>query len=80
MDILINYAVECAGINITIPFIVATLVAVWLIVNEIISILENIIDIGVKIPPFLLPVVKYIKKQTEDKAKILDEVETDENQ
>ena len=80
IDILINYAVECAGINITVPFIVATLVAVWLIVNEIISILENIIDIGVKIPPFLLPVVKYIKKQTEDKAKILDEVETDENQ
>ena len=82
VDILINYAVECAGINITIPFIVATLVAVWLIVNEIISILENIIDIGVKIPPFLLPVVKYIKKQTEDKAKIVsdDEVKTDENQ
>lgn len=80
IDILINYAVECAGINITVPFIVATLVAVWLIVNEIISILENIIDIGVNIPPFLLPVVKYIKKQAEDKAKILDEVETDENQ
>lgn len=82
IDILINYAVECAGINITVPFIVATLVAVWLIVNEIISILENIIDIGVKIPPFLLPVVKYIKKQTEDKAKIVsdDEVKTDENQ
>lgn len=82
IDILINYAVECAGYNLSIPFVVATLVAVWLIVNEIISILENIIDIGVKIPPFLLPVVKYIKKQTEDKAKVIseDEVKSDEDQ
>ena len=82
IDILINYAVECAGINITVPFIVATLVAVWLIVNEILSFLENIIDIGVKFPPFLLPVVKYIKKQTEDKAKVIseDEVKSDEDQ
>ncbi len=77
VDILINYAVECAGFAITIPFIIATVVAVWLVVNEIISILENMIDIGVKMPPFLLPVVRYIKKQVEDKATITDEEDTD---
>lgn len=82
VDILINYAIECAGVNITIPFIVATLVAVWLVANEIISILENMIDIGVSMPPFLLPIVKHIKKQTEEKAKLIecDEVETDEDE
>lgn len=79
VDILINYAVECAGVDISIPFVVSTAVAVWLIVNEIISILENIIDIGVDIPPFLLPIVKYIKKKTEEKANIL-EMEDDENE
>lgn len=68
IDILINYAVQCAGIGLTIPFVVATVVAVWLVVNEIISILENMLDIGVNIPPFLLPIVKYIKKQVEEKA------------
>lgn len=68
IDILINYAVECAGIGLTIPFVVATVVAVWLVVNEIISILENMLDIGVDMPPFLLPIVKYIKKQVEEKA------------
>ena len=68
VDILINYAVECAGVDISIPFVVSTAVAVWLVVNEIISILENMIDIGVTMPPFLLPIVKYIKKQVEDKA------------
>ena len=71
IDILINYAVECAGVRLTIPFIVATVVAVWLVVNEIISILENMIDIGVTMPPFLLPIVKYIKKQVEDKADVV---------
>ena len=65
MDILIQYAVECVGLGLTVPFVVATVVAVWLVVNEIISILENLMDIGVNMPPFLMPVVKYIKKQVE---------------
>lgn len=77
IDILINYAVETAGIALTLPFIVATVVAVWLVVNEIISILENMIDIGVDIPPFLMPIVKYIKKKTEERAEILEKEDAD---
>lgn len=73
IDILINYAIECAGVQMTFPFIVATVVAVWLVVNEIISILENMIDIGVDMPPFLMPIVKYIKKQTEATAEIIEQ-------
>lgn len=72
MDILIQYAVECVGLGLTVPFVVATVVAVWLVVNEIISILENLIDIGVNMPPFLMPIVKYIKKQVEDKARLAE--------
>lgn len=75
LDILINYAIESAGVSLHLPFIVATVVAVWLVVNEIISILENMIDIGVDMPPFLLPVVKYIKKQVEEKAAVVGEEE-----
>lgn len=75
IDILINYAIECAGIEFTLPFVVATIVAVWLVVNEIISILENMLDIGVHMPPFLLPIVKYIRKQVEDKAKVAEKEE-----
>ena len=51
VDAMLNYAVEYIGWGIALPFIVATVVAVWLLVNEIISILENILDIGVTIPP-----------------------------
>lgn len=68
IDVLLNYTAECAGLNVNLPFIVAIVVAVWLVVNEIISILENMLDIGVRMPPFLMPIVKYIKKQVEDKA------------
>jgi hypothetical protein len=47
---------------------VASLVAVWLICNEIISILENINDIGVAMPPFLLKLAGSLKSQVEGKA------------
>lgn len=77
VDALLNYGAEYIGLGITIPFIVATVVAVWLIVNEIISILENIVDIGVEMPPFLLPLVKNIKNQVEEKAGRTEESETE---
>lgn len=69
MDVLINYASEYVGLSIKLPFVVATVVAVWLICNEIISILENLLDIGVDMPPFLMPLAQMIKGQVEDKAK-----------
>ena len=70
IDTLINHAFECVGMEFSIPFVVATVVAVWLVVNEIISILENMIDIGVTLPPFVLPIAKYIKAQVEEKAAV----------
>lgn len=39
------------------------------ICNEIISILENIKDIGAPVPPFLLPLLKNLKSQVEEVAK-----------
>lgn len=68
LDVLINYAVQSAGIEFKIKFLVAIIVAIWLVINEVISILENMIDIGIQMPPFLMPLVKYIKQQVEDAA------------
>jgi toxin secretion/phage lysis holin len=73
IDWLIIYAGTYIGITIPVTFIIACIVAIWLICNEIISILENMVDIGVKIPPFLLPLVKNIKKQVEDKTAVKEE-------
>lgn len=50
----------------------ACVVAIWLICNEIISILENINDIGVTLPPFLQPIVSNLKSQVEKKAAVED--------
>lgn len=82
VDILINYTIHTAGIELTIPFVVATVTAVWLVVNEIISILENMIDIGVDMPPFMLPIVRYIKKRVEHATQIepKESEETDNDQ
>lgn len=70
MDMLINYTVQYVGLAISLPYIIATVVAVWLICNEIISILENLIDMDVDIPPFLMPLAQMIKGQVEDKTKL----------
>ena len=70
MDMLVNYTVQYIGLTIALPYVVATIVAVWLICNEIISILENLIDMDVDIPPFLMPMARMIKGQVEDKTKI----------
>ncbi len=65
VDELTKYATQTVGITVPFTFLIACVVAVWLICNELISILENIKDIGVNIPKFLLPLVKNIKSQTE---------------
>ena len=53
-----------------VTFLVACVVAMWLICNEIISILENIQDMGVNIPAFMQPLVKHIRSQVEDQVKV----------
>lgn len=81
IDVLIQYTVSTIRADVNVPFIVATIVAVWLVVNEIISILENMIDIGVNMPPFLMPLVKRIKGQIEEKAdKAINDKEGEHNE
>ena len=70
IDQLLLYASQTAGITLPFAFLVACIVAIWIICNEIISILENIKDMGVAIPGFLLPIVEHVKSQVEDKADI----------
>lgn len=66
MDILAAYAAEQAGISMPFGFAAASLAAVWLICNELLSVLENIAQIGVQLPPFLEKMVSYLKTQTEN--------------
>lgn len=43
--------------------IFAITIACWLCFNEVISILENMEDSGAAIPPFLMPLLKKLRKQ-----------------
>ena len=70
VDQLLSYSAGVIGITLPFTFLVACVVAIWLNCNEIISILENINDIGVTLPPFLQPIVKNLKSQVEQKTAI----------
>lgn len=72
VDGLLKHACTVAGIDIHLDFLVACIVCIWIICNELLSILENISDIGVPLPPFLMPIIEMIKKQTEEKASVYE--------
>lgn len=67
LDLLIEYVMVNMSIPFALPNIVACFVAVWLVLNELISITENIDVIGVHVP-FLSPIMHLIKDKVEDAA------------
>lgn len=67
MDSLLTYASETIGYELPFHYLIACVVAIWIICNELISILENITDAGVPTPPFLQPLIENLKNQTESK-------------
>ena len=70
IDEMLLYASVTIGWQSPVTFLIACVVALWLICNEIISILENIQDMGVNIPSFLKPLVKHIRSQVEEQTNI----------
>ena len=74
VGVLLDKLLIYLGISLPLTFPIACIVALWLCANEIISILENISDIlGEDMPSFLLPLVRNIKKQVQDKIDIKEE-------
>lgn len=65
VDWLLLYCGASLGFEIHLPMLAASLVAVWLIINEVISILENVGDIGVPLPGFLTKIVQGLKSKIE---------------
>lgn len=77
LDVLLMYATDFVSLEMPFKFYIASVCALWLLCNELISILENLKDMGTKIPPFLKPLIDKIKSQTEEK--LLDETGADKN-
>ncbi|MBQ6404229.1 MAG: phage holin family protein [Oscillospiraceae bacterium] len=68
VDFVIQIAAEQTSLDLSGCYFCALLVIVWLILNECISILENIDKIGVPVPDFLMSLVKRLKSNTEQKG------------
>lgn len=78
IDALILYLAGNVGIAYNLTFVFGSLVAVWLAINEIISILENLVDMdmGKHIPSWLMPLVQNLHSKVDKKVK---EVSNEQN-
>jgi toxin secretion/phage lysis holin len=67
VDYLIGAGLATAGIEFS-SYYFGLIVAVWLIINELISILENLSELGTPIPKFLVNIVRRLKNTVENKT------------
>lgn len=78
LDVIIEYATENAGVKLPGKLIIGCFVCIWIICNEMLSILENLKDM-IPLPAFLTKIIKYIKSQTEQNADITKASEEDKD-
>ena len=69
VDYLITTALVQIGIAIQINYCFGMIITIWLIINELISILENLGELNIPLPHFLIRTVKSLKGRVEDTAK-----------
>lgn len=69
VDWLIASGLTMVGISVQRNYYFGILVTIWLIVNELISVLENLAQVGVPLPGFLTKIVKHLKTSIEDMDK-----------
>ena len=68
IDYILYSALQQLGISNEITMLFGLIVTVWLIINELISILENLSKMDVPIPAFLTKIIKKLKTTVEDKT------------
>lgn len=67
-DYLIMYSLNLMNIQYSIRMFFGLLVTVWFILNELLSILENVSKLGVPIPDFLTQYVKEVRGKINKKG------------
>ena len=65
VDWLITSGLKNIGVQVAATYYIGVIVTVWLIINELISILENLGAIGVPLPAFLTKLVKRLKSEVD---------------
>lgn len=69
IDCLLSFAGASLGVDIHLTMGAASMTAIWLLVNEIISILENLGDIGIPMPGFLVSIVSSLQSKLDGMQK-----------
>ena len=69
VDWLMISGLQRVGITLKLDYCFGLIVTIWFIINECISILENLAAIGVPLPGFLTAMVKRLAAVVDDKAK-----------
>lgn len=68
VDWCVRYAAGSVGMDWKFEFLFASIVLLWLVINELISILENVSAIGAPVPAFLTKIINKLKTSTENKV------------
>ena len=68
VDWLVRYGLTQVGVEVSFRFLMAAMVVVWLSINELISILENVAALGGPVPGFLQKLLGRLKDTVEKKA------------
>lgn len=68
VDYLICTGLAAANVDIGVTYCCGLIVTIWLIINELISILENLSELGTPIPKFLVNIVRRLKNTVENKT------------
>lgn len=75
LDALISFTTEQMGIKLPINYLVGCIVCVWIICTEILSILENIRDIGGPVPSWIEPIAEQIKDQVDHQGEAISKTD-----
>lgn len=79
VDYLISNALVSIGVSLQINYCFGMIITIWLIINELISILENLGELNIPLPGFLVKIIKDLKSKVEDKAASGKHYKEDEN-
>ena len=72
VDWVIRRGLTAVGVTAEFDFLFALILIIWLIINECISILENVSASGVPVPKFLFKITERLKNTVEEKGENLN--------
>lgn len=73
IDWLLISGLKQVGISISLSYFMGLMVTIWFIINECISILENLSTLGVPMPAFLVSMVHRLKIVVDEKGEEKEE-------